>query len=157
MAKERLTSRQERFAQNVALRLMHWNDAAIDAGYAKQTVEKRGAAYFLDRPKMAQRIAELQQHGMRLVVQTLEQSFMQVGSMVTEALTVQRDLMRHAESESVKERAARAVIELGKGLLLSVRPKDSTYEEAMIHLFEEAQRRIKEKEAIEVESLADPD
>lgn len=157
MAEKQLTARQEKFAQNVALRLMNWRDAALDAGYSEHTVNHRGPKYLLDRPEIAARIEELKKRVIHGSAAGLEEAFMQSASLVTEALSVQAGLMRNAESEAVRERAARSLIELGKGLLLASRPKDSSFQEAMVALYQEAQRRKQNTIEIKGEKLADAD
>jgi hypothetical protein len=149
-----LTAREERFCQLVGARLMDPGPAMIEVGYSKGTVGSRGPAYLLSRPRVQARIRQVQDQVAGQAVSTLQDVFLMIKDDLGLAFKVERGLMEKGESETVRERAARTIIETGKGLLIAAMPGKKAFEVVMRDAYKRAQERLEAGEVIEAEGGA---
>jgi len=137
----KLSKMQEAFAENVALLFMDGREAMRAAGYSESTIKKNGSAFLFRNKAVMQRITALRSIGLENAMSSLERVFGRVSSIVEEALVVEANLMRHADSEPVRERAARALLDIGKGLLVAAHPTSKSFTAVMEELYAEAMDR----------------
>jgi len=152
-AKQRreLTPREERFCQLVGARLMEPGPAMLEVGFARGTLASKGPRYLLSRPHVRERIQEVQNEMAGQAVSTLQDVFLMIRDDLEVAFQVERSLMKGARSETVRERAARTVIECGKGLLIASLPGKKAFEEALRDAWSRAQARLQAGEIVEIE------
>lgn len=148
---DRLSPMEEEFCRLVATRLKSPREAMKTAGYAKTTIGAHGPSLLLKRPRVAKRIAELQKVTDKAVEGRLSTAFLKVESMVSDAFAVLADIMENGKSDAARERAARTVLEVGKGILLASVPKEVTFTVVMRDLYQEALQRTSSGEIVDIE------
>lgn len=149
-----LTPREERFCQIVGARLEMPGPAMLTVGYSRGTVEGHGPSYLLHRPEIQKRIREVQEMVAGQAVGTLQDLFLMVSKDLELAFRVERELMENSESETVRERAARTIIETGKSLVVASMPGRADFNAALRELWERAQQRVKRGESVDIPVVA---
>ena len=140
-----LTDAERRFVEIWKLGRVHPRVAMKEAGYAQSTIDKHGPSWIIKRPRVQAYVKALSDTKLDSIVGAVQAQFLRLEYSLEIALNTITQLAESAEDEGVKLRAAKALIDLGKGILLATIPqKRMDFSVLMRDIYQEA-REAREK------------
>ena len=119
----KLTDKQRKFVEIYKLGQVHPRVAMKEAGYAQKTIDHEGPIVLLRNEKVKAYIEALSDTKLEAIVGSIKAQFLRLEYSVAIALKTVTDLARDAQDEGVKLRAAKAILDLSKGILIATIPQ----------------------------------
>ena len=124
--------------------------AMLEGGYAASTVAHRGAKWFINKPKCKMYMESLTELHVGSAIGGIKSQFLRLEQAVRIALSAVMRIAEYGKKDSDQLRAAKIILDMAQGLLLSALPQKGTDWNALVaDLFAEA--RANAAKTIEVE------